>query len=254
MIPPPPPMPLGAHGRSRSARRASLRARLGGVVGTGCCAACRELGGAHQPATVAASALIAAWERARSASSPADRLVWLDLVLLTGIAGGVATCAELFLSRLSPAGRRRAERTACQVVAECEAACGTSVRALHDAWDDGASCPLGVALPPLSPIRSDLPLRREYRALPPRARLVLLSLAGEVGHRSVLADAGVLSRRSGLPVDGVQESLCVLTEGRWLRREPETAVVVRPTPALFLPLWAGPWAARTSRSRLVGPS
>ncbi len=114
------------------------------------------------------------------------------------------------------------------------------VSALLDAWDVGASCPFGRGLLPLSALRTDVPMLERYGLLDPRARLVLLAVSNEAGHRPVRADAGVLAHRTGLTVTVARRMLEVLVHDGWLARQTHLAPrVVTVVAGLFLPFSRG---------------
>ena len=129
---------------------------------------------------------LASW-MARAGAVTGDQVaVSLDTdtksVRLASIRGALAERDELAWAALPTRPRRRggpADRARVAVAArEFFGALGQTLRAdsraSHHAWNEGAACPLGVGLPPLAAVRSDLPLRPEYHELSVEARLVLL--------------------------------------------------------------------------------
>jgi hypothetical protein len=121
---------------------------------------------------------------------------------------------------------------------------------LHSAWQAAAGCPLGRGLPALSMVRPDLPLQRGYSTLSAAERIVLLTLAGEAGHRSVLVDANAMARRTGLRVPSVRLALSALARLRWLEKRPDLAPrVVSVERLVFLTPSASGWGV-ASRATL----
>jgi hypothetical protein len=218
---------------------------LAASAAAGCCSA---VGGAHQPANGSAGKLQELWVRARAQWSVEDRTALLELLLLSACYNSVAQAATALVD---VAREEDDPDTATRIQAVASSffdLFADDVQTLHSAWDLATVCPFGLAAPPLSSVRPDLPLQRGFRRLTANARLVLLTYAPRAGHTPVLIDATALARRSGLAVSDVHLALHALHAGHWMERRADIAAgVASASPALFLSLSAGPWAERTRR-------
>jgi hypothetical protein len=188
------------------------------------------------------------WSKARASWQPAERAALLDLLLAAqyrSVAQAARVLKEIAADeKLDSVGLRLdgIARTLGPVVPG-------DAHTLHEAWDEAATCPVGVGTPPLSCLRPDLPLQRSFRALRPEARLVLLAYAPQAGHRAILLDGTVLARRTGLPVSDVHRAAESLLLAGWMERAGDASPsIVHAWSAIFLPLTAGAWAQHGRRN------
>jgi hypothetical protein len=197
----------------------------------------------------AAGELLQMLDGARSSLTPAHRPTLFEIPLLAAFYGCIAGAVSTLMDVASDEGTPDTAIHIQALASSFARLFGDDTESLHHAWDTASLCPVGLGTPPLSSIRPDLPLQRGYRRLPAHARITLLAFAAQAGHSAVMLNAGVLAQRTGLAVSEVHLALHALFARHWLESRAEIASgVVTASPAMFVPVCAGPWSRRAKRS------